>query len=752
MKDKRISLIGSNATITNLPIKEVSLLAQGSLPSYGYDPGDFIELLAGRVTTEEGRLEQFLTWFSAFLTTAGMTPRIHTLTYGEEKQIFQIFKKLKNIPGKDNHGWYMVYQILPPGGRRIEPESFLIDKEKKRKLKFCDGYIIIDDSGNPPGVASELKELSPESWVIALGITAAHWEKWARGFGENFVLFCRLSDLETTRMEMDSAVIWESVVAMSIRALKSNEVGLWDRQANRFRCHIIVEMFPDGLLYLGPKEAFFRHREGALPGLIQTQRTGSIPCYDTLVVAMLATDILSMDSFPFRRSYFFDFSRRVLFNWKLLYEHGYFFQEELEFPNMDFSSTYPSGAPCTFLETKAEPCLFELPITRTNFDQVLDVVSSQEWTPKKKAAVRSFFEIQPDYPYNGISEEMLISKAGYIGTILSILKHLKEEVNRGDGFQDLRLFHVGSLQSTDPIEIAPIITLQRVMDNYVSKDEVKRPLCIGVFGPPGSGKSFAVREVSKVISERFGYNPFEFFEFNLTQFSGQEEINSAIDLVRASVAKGQVPVAFWDEFDCRYDGNEFGYLRYFLPSMQDGVTFVHGIPRYIGRSIFVFAGSVKGSWDAMENLLRQEDKEAIKLVKALKIPDFMSRLRVVLDIEGVDLPDELLRDSASKEELERLRRCLLKRAFIIAHQMNSHWRRAARKTSGLLLRLLIAKYKFGARSIEAVIEASHAANRLVYGLPELITPPAARIHAEWRIDLERRVDRIRKDLCLRGVW
>ncbi len=751
MVNKKICLIGSKATITNLPIKEVSLLSQGSLPSYGYDPGDFIELLAGKVTKEEGRLEQCLTWLSSFLTPSGLAPRVYTHTYGEERQVFQIFKKIKHIPENENHGWFMVHQILPPGGRKQEPEKFVIDQGVEEELRDSDGFVIIDDSGNPPAIAPTLKRLSPKSWVFALGISAAHWERWAQAFGRSFLLFCRLSDLETTRMEMDSAVVWESVVAMTIRALKSDEVGLWDRKSGRFKCHIIVEMFPDGLLYIGPEIALFRHREGALPGVSKMKRHGSVPCHDTLVVSMLAIDALAIGKIPFKRSYFFDFSKRVLNNWKLLERYGYYFSDELEFPNMDFSSTYPGGVPCSFLETKVEPTFFELPYIRSDFDDVLSAVSSQEWTSARKAAVRSFFETQPSCPY-GVSEKDLEAKLGYIGVILTVLKHLKEEVNRGNGFEGLRLFRVGNLRTTDPVEIAPVITLQRVMDNYVSKEEVKRPLCIGVFGPPGSGKSFAVKEVASVISRRFDQNPFEFFEFNLTQFSGPEEINAAIDLVRASVAKGRVPIAFWDEFDCRYDGNEFGYLRYFLPSMQDGVTYVHGIPRYIGRSVFVFAGGVKESWEAMERLLVQEDKEAVKLMKTLKVPDFMSRLRVVLDIEGIDIPEGLLRDSATDEELEELRRLLLKRAFIIAHQMNSHWKKAARKTSGLLLRLLIAKYKFGARSIEAVIEASHAANRLVYGLPELITPPAARIHAEWRIDLERRLDRIRREEGLRGVW
>ena len=218
------------------------------------------------------------------------------------------------------------------------------------------------------------------------------------------------------------------------------------------------------------------------------------------------------------------------------------------------------------------------------------------------------------------------------------------------------------------------------------------------------------------------------------------------------MARNKVPIVFWDEFDCRYDNHEFGYLRYFLPSMQDGVTYVHGTPYYIGRSIFVFAGGVKSSWAGMEEMLNQKDARVDQLVKTLKIPDFMSRLRVVLDIDGIEIDDDLLSDGATEEQLEDLHRILLKRAFIIAHQMATHWKKAARKTSGLLLRLLLARYKFGARSIEAVIEASSASERLVYGLPELIAPSAARIHAEWRIELEREVDRIRKEHKLRGVW
>jgi hypothetical protein len=751
-KQQNILLLGSDVKINNLPIKEVSLLPEGSLPAYGYNPGDFIELLAGKVSIENGRMEQCLTWLASYLASTSLTPRIRTLTYGEPKEIFQVFrKKGNNTAEQQNHGWFMVHQILPPEGRRNEPEALSIDESNLEKLSNNNGVLLIDDGGWPPQAASRIKSLNPGSWAIGMGIGIAHWQEWAEEFGNSFFLFCRLSDLETTRMEMDSSVTWETIVAMTLRALRTEEIGLWDDKNTRFLCHIVVEMFPYGILYAGPTGIFFRYQKGCLPQKSSPRQRGSVPCHDTLVTSMMAMDFLEAGGRNFCRSYFYDFSKRVLDNWQLLYDHGYFFSDSLEFPDLDFSSVFPGGVPCSYIETTIDSGFIELPETSPDFMRSLEVVASQAWNEDKKKALRSFFPQKLPVAI-GPNKKSLDLVPGPVPVILDVLHHLKEEVGWQKGFEDFRLFHVGNLRTTDPAELDPVITLQNVMDSYVSRDTFQRPLCIGVFGPPGSGKSFSVKEVARVISNKFDSDPFDFFEFNMTQFDGPEEINSAIEPIRASVARSKVPIVFWDEFDCRYDNHEFGYLRYFLPSMQDGVTYVHGTPYYIGRAIFVFAGGVKSSWAEMEDLLSQKDVQAAEQAKTLKIPDFMSRLRVVLDIDGIAINDELLKKAATEEQLGELHRILLKRAFIIAHQMDTHWKKAARKTSGLLLRLLLARYKFGARSIEAVIEASSASGRLVYGLPELIAPSAARIHADWRIDLERKVDMVRKDYKLRAVW
>ncbi|MBE9521059.1 MAG: ATPase, partial [Proteobacteria bacterium] len=261
---QNILLLGSDVKVNNLPIKEVSLLSEGSLPAYGYNPGDFIELLAGRVSIDNGRLDQCLTWLASYLASTDLTPRIRTLTYGEQKEIYQIFRKKSFGPQEENHGWFMVHQILPPEGRRKEADLLPIDDTNIESLSNNNGILIIDDGGWPPQQAEKIKSMNPDSWAIAMGIGVAHWQKWAEQFGQCFFLFCRLSDLETTRMEMDSSVTWETIVAMALRALRTREVGLIDETNNRFRCHIIVEMFPYGILYAGPNGVFFRYQEGCL--------------------------------------------------------------------------------------------------------------------------------------------------------------------------------------------------------------------------------------------------------------------------------------------------------------------------------------------------------------------------------------------------------------------------------------------------------------------------------------------------------
>ena len=253
----------------------------------------------------------------------------------------------------------------PPEGRRKEPEVLEVDDSNLDTLSSNNGILIIDDGGWPPQIAPRIKSMNPDSWVIGMGIGIAHWEEWAAEFGDCFFLFCRLSDLETTRMEMDSGLIWETLTAMTIRALQSSEVGLWDNEKRIFRCHIIIEMFPHGILYLGPEGVLLRHRKASQPEKSSPRHRGSVPCYDTLVTSMLAQDCIRTGHLMACQNYFYGFSEIVLKNWQFLYDHGYAFNGQLRLPELDFSPTCGIDLECAESDVPADPFLIDLVLIPT---------------------------------------------------------------------------------------------------------------------------------------------------------------------------------------------------------------------------------------------------------------------------------------------------------------------------------------------------------------------------------------------------
>jgi hypothetical protein len=159
------------------------------------------------------------------------------------------------------------------------------------------------------------------------------------------------------------------------------------------------------------------------------------------------------------------------------------------------------------------------------------------------------------------------------------------------------------------------------------KSKMPVPLSIAMFGQPGSGKSTAVRQV--IGSLRLQEREFTFKEFNLSQFRSTSELVNSFHLLRDDRLKGKVPVVLWDEFDSNFDG-PLGWLRYFLSPMQDGTFQEQQAVHPIGRSVFVFAGGVTPSLNSFKTKIQDEE------YKEAKGPDFLSRVRGTMELQGID--------------------------------------------------------------------------------------------------------------------
>jgi hypothetical protein len=269
--------------------------------------------------------------------------------------------------------------------------------------------------------------------------------------------------------------------------------------------------------------------------------------------------------------------------------------------------------------------------------------------------------------------------------------------------EDVPLGRFADLTTADRREIEAYRAIQNLIREYHGNPAARTPLSIAVFGPPGSGKSFGLKQVAEAVAK----DGFEVRTFNLSQLSGPEELVGALHQVRDIALSAKLPLIFWDEFDTILDGDRLGWLRYFLAPMQDGEFQDHQVTHPIGRAIFVFAGGTCRSMREFDRTY-DADLETRTEFKEAKGPDFASRLRGYVNIIG---PDPSPDSSPDGDPMHIIRRALVLRGLLarIAPQIfaEENGKGEARIDCGVLQAFLsIRAYRHGVRSMEAILGMS----------------------------------------------
>jgi hypothetical protein len=326
---------------------------------------------------------------------------------------------------------------------------------------------------------------------------------------------------------------------------------------------------------------------------------------------------------------------------------------------------------------------------------------------------------------------------------------LAKEVVQGDITDDemcaklkVPIERFGALKAIDRREIEGLTAVKSVMEEYVRSRGQRAPLSIAVFGKPGSGKSFAIKAVAKTLAHHRRLQ--ELPAFNLSQFTGPESIGHALHQVRDIALSGTVPLVFWDEFDTQLGETKFGWLRYFLAPMQDGAFQAGTITHRIGQAVFVFAGGVSESLDEFKQ----------KASSGVKGPDFVSRLKGYIDIPGLDHKENEIENGVFLRRALLLRSIMLEAAGNLVQDVEKPeegdadaapgaWRLRRRISvdSGVLTAfLLVQKYEYGARSMEAIVRMSALSDKRMFERSSLPAEAQLALHVNARefLDLVRR--------------
>lgn len=353
---------------------------------------------------------------------------------------------------------------------------------------------------------------------------------------------------------------------------------------------------------------------------------------------------------------------------------------------------------------------------------------------------------------------------------------IAEEHIRSSGAESRRIgipyAQFGNFFTLSRSEIEAVRDLVSLIRTYVQlvsdpNVNVSRPLNLAVFGPPGAGKSYAVTALVKSLSSnKISASP---KIFNLSQAKSPADLSEALHAVRDVGLTGKIPLVFWDEYDSTFQGEEFGWLRYFLAPMWDG-QFQEGQQIHpIGPAIFVFAGSRFTSQLSLETAMVLDQEGLLDSsdcpseltlfdgFKAAKGMDFKSRLLGSLDISDVNaregLPHvlkyarlQLERKSTSDRTGEPLRSdsglgrdldpgwklyYIFKRAILIKSEINRFFPGLEEYSPSVLQAFLqTRRYHHGARSLSALIQMSDLARVRFFDASALPGDNQLRLHVD----------------------
>jgi hypothetical protein len=655
-------------------------------------------------------------------------------------------------------------------------------------------YVVNDrlDSPCDETLANEIAS-GPSSWVVIKEVgppvrpegykflASMVDRKWS-----NLVAVFSADDLRRWGKQISRSLSWDSTLRDIIKELRSG------RLLERVPPHLIITFDYDAALYLNTKRAsegpnkwdieagtllfsiggsegdFASEIPGDMPGaqtafvsvlstlILKHLETNSNPLADVdkiLTCALIAKRRLLQSGFapnkdnnnhPIHRD-----EKKPNEAPKLYYSEGIFSLLNPKLPGEKENKENPGeGGASDGSKKLADPyTAVDRPDKERSFDDPLNV--EEEVLNENREEQRLAISKHLDQIIKGIEAKgwTIFNKVAGAQTAAIFAEEVANYVVTGKRRKDVPICSFGKITTTDVEEIEDLRTIRQLLRAYLWNNSANKPIGIAVFGPPGAGKGFAVKNIMDILPDDIKkLVKDDRHECNLTALSDPEDLVHYFQLARNSVLRGKVPVLFFDEFDCTVGQSKFFWLKYFLAPLQDGEFLENHIVHPIGKAIFIFAGGVyrkfKDFADAMNDNSRlvQEalrNKEYEKDLPNFKGVDFLSRLHGHINVAAFSpkLPQEPSDEALSRKKDTDIREeesffypeggdkplilsnrsYLMRRAFTLRSMLEIHMdkiftkemSRRAKIDRRIVTAMLATKtYHHGARSMEAIIRMS----------------------------------------------
>lgn len=426
---------------------------------------------------------------------------------------------------------------------------------------------------------------------------------------------------------------WEDMRKRLVRYLQVDKT-LWSN--SRWLHHVVVQISYDGALVFGPgtgKEGELLIFAGDLPESFSRKGYGAVVAGGIVFVASLVQALLTKT--PVTSSKVNQCAKEGLARARIVVQEGYVG------PNIgatDWKPPKSTNLPISSLEHPKTDGIVSYPVKLPEADwkAACDIICGDDSTLRR----RTF----------GLGN-LTIASPDYARTLLRLASRLETHIRQGRGI-----------------------------------------LSFTIFGGPGSGKSFVAEQLASVIDPTGKI--LKQIQFNISQLGDPARLVNALQQIQTISLHGDIPFVLWDEFDTSFQGNQAGWLPYFLMPMQDA-KFLDGMTeRNLGKSIFIFiGGTFKDENDFKKWALDTSEG------KRVKGSDFHSRLDSYLTVPSVDLTVSL-EEAFTKSDPAKLNRAILLRSYL---RKQEKIKAIAQDVVAFLLHVPLVH---GARSLQRIITAS----------------------------------------------
>jgi hypothetical protein len=492
---------------------------------------------------------------------------------------------------------------------------------------------------------------------------------YRKGNKEKIIILLNSKDLRNAGYDISAGISWEQLITETYRALSGSG---WSKFA-----YLIICFEHEGIMLFDNTHR--KHTVIFYPNEIEgdylrnhSKVFGHLITFQAALAICLCKRYNELEDINAVMSVLTDASKAGIGAMRELLGNG--------FSISNANELYPYKIICAYFKDVLE-AKKDIPVT------ILDL------TPERIVSNMTILEeICRDRIYKERAEEITdaeITDAEVANKIINLYKMIiTHGIESDKSLKNIPVLQYEHLITADRYEMEGYRKIHNLFERYLSDQKADTPLSICVFGSPGSGKSFGIKQMTRHFEKK---TITQIITFNLSQFN-LDDLASAFDQVRDISLEGKLPIVFWDEFDCEVNGQPLGWLKRFLAPMQDGEYYENANRHLIGRSIFVFAGGVYKTSGEMEN-----EKEKYK---DRKLPDFISRIAGSLDVPG-------LNKKKCGDSLYMVRRAVIIRKLLESHLGISENREINDNISKIVIEKLLNRsedYEHGTRTLETEIK------------------------------------------------